>query len=262
MDGTFIPLKENQRNQLDLRILNTEIGRHGIDLMYVTGRDLNLVRSAIDSFGLPSPTWLICDVGASIYRLVGGDYQLEDSYLRQLARIVGHCDRETMVQAFLDDPELRLQEPAKQTRFKISYYCAAKSLETVVSCMASRLIESNAPYGVVASVDPFSGTGLIDLLPLGVSKAYALDWWANQMQIEPRSILFAGDSGNDLAALTAGYRSIVVGNADESLAQSVSLAHQQAGWSGRLFVARSPATSGVLEGLLHFLQSENRDGCQ
>ena len=104
-------------------------------------------------------------------------------------------------------------------------------------------------------VDPFTGEGLIDFLPQGVSKDYALRWWVEHTGRDEQTILFAGDSGNDLAALTAGYRSIVVANADESVAQAVSDAHQNAGWEDRLFLAQKPATSGVLEGLRHFQAS-------
>ena len=108
------------------------------------------------------------------------------------------------------------------------------------------------PYSVVQSVDPFTGSGLIDLLPKGVSKAYALAWWSQHVGLNSTAIVCAGDTGNDLAALTAGYRAIVVGNAERSLAKQVQEVHQRAGWSDRLYLARKPATSGVLEGCRWF----------
>ncbi len=64
--------------------------------------------------------------------------------------------------------------------------------------------------------------------------------------------MFAGDSGNDLAALSAGYRSIVVGNASKSVVEEVTAAHRAAGWQDRLFLASRPATSGVLQGFRYF----------
>ena len=73
------------------------------------------------------------------------------------------------------------------------------------------------------------------------------------------SIVFAGDSGNDLAALTAGYRAILVGNADRSLAHQALQAHQQSNWSDRLYLAREKATSGVLEGCRWFGLVEARE---
>jgi hydroxymethylpyrimidine pyrophosphatase-like HAD family hydrolase len=93
---------------------------------------------------------------------------------------------------------------------------------------------------------------LIDLLPDGVSKAYSLAWWVESRGEPCESIIYAGDSGNDYAALTAGYQSILVGNADRTLAKKVSDFHQSHGWNDRLFLATQAATSGVLEGFRHF----------
>ena len=85
-----------------------------------------------------------------------------------------------------------------------------------------------------------------------MSKAHALEWWVQYVRLNREAIVFAGDSGNDLAALVAGYRTIVVGNADRQLARQVHDAHHEAGWNNRLCLARGRATSGVLEGCRWF----------
>ena len=254
MDGTFIPLDGNEQNRRDLREIQSELEQNKIDLMYVTGRHLDLVIAAVQSYGLPSPPWMICDVGASIYQANSrGNYQPVAAYVGHLSDLVGDYDRAALVDLLADLRELRLQEDEKQTRFKLSYYCDAGVVDAISTLIEHMLVESNAPYRIIASIDPFTGDGLIDLLPRGVSKAYALKWWASYTQCDHESIIFAGDSGNDLAALTAGYRSIVVGNANKSVATEVSSAHGAANWNNRLLIANSPATSGVLEGLRHFL---------
>ncbi len=254
MDGTFIPLDGNEQNQRDLHEIQSELERHNIELMYVTGRHFDLAIDAVQTHGLPSPPWMICDVGASIYQShSSGKYQQVNAYVQHLSDLVGDYDRIGLISLLRDLGHLRLQEDEKQTRFKLSYYCDADLLEATANRLKQRLVEANAPYRIIASVDPFTGDGLIDLLPQGVSKAHALNWWASHTNCGHRSIIFAGDSGNDLAALTAGYRSIVVGNAESTLAAEVSRAHDAADWSDRLLIAKSPATSGVLEGLRHFL---------
>ena len=50
----------------------------------------------------------------------------------------------------------------------------------------------------------------------------------------------------------AGYRTIVVANADRSLAEQVAAKHREAGWQNRLCLAQGRATSGVLEGCRSF----------
>jgi hydroxymethylpyrimidine pyrophosphatase-like HAD family hydrolase len=126
--------------------------------------------------------------------------------------------------------------------------------------VGERIAETESPYETIASVDPFTGSGLIDCLPRGVSKDYALGWWVNHLGRSREEIVFAGDSGNDLAALTAGYRSIIVSNADASVTERARELHRSVGWTDRLFVASRPATSGVLEGLRHYLSQELTSG--
>ena len=109
-----------------------------------------------------------------------------------------------------------------------------------------------APFWTIDSVDPFNGDGLIDFLPKGVSKAYALRWLAEHQQWPHESVVFAGDSGNDLAALSEGFLAIVVGNADRQVAREAESAHARAGWRRRLYLAEKGATSGVLEGCQWF----------
>lgn len=150
-------------------------------------------------------------------------------------------------------PGIRKQEPEKQGRFKLSYYSDREQLDRIVADVDALLQESQVPYRIIASVDPFTDDGLIDLLPTGVSKAFALDWLVRYAGLRRDQVLFSGDSGNDLAALTAGYQSIVVGNAAAEVTEAAQRAHRQAGWTDRLYIAQRSATSGVLEGLRHYL---------
>jgi len=253
MDGTFIPLEGNQQNRRDLETLAAEIERRGLELVYVTGRHFELVVEAIDAGDLPQPRWLICDVGTSIYRRTSSrEYDNLVDYAKHLAEITAGWDVESLADRFRDIKSLRIQEPEKQGPFKLSYYCDAAELEQTSEHLTALLLQTGAPYRIISSVDPFTGDGLVDFLPQGVSKAHALSWWVDHLGWEKQAVVFAGDSGNDLAALVAGYRSIVVGNAAPEIAEQVRRAHQDAGWENRLCLAAGHATSGVLEGLRYF----------
>lgn len=253
MDGTFIPLDGSIGNVRDLVALRDELSQRSIELMYVTGRDQKLVGLAIDEHKLPIPTWMICDVGSSIYRLDdGGRHTPVRGYQQHLRDLVGKSDVNALAEHLGCVRELRKQELEKQGEFKLSFYTLASNLRATSERVRMILQEQSLPYELIASVDPFTGDGLMDLLPTRVSKAYALRWWAAHTKCDQESIVFAGDSGNDLAALTAGYRSIVVGNASPSLVNEVRESHASAGWTDRLHVASESATSGVLEGLRHF----------
>ena len=222
-------------------------------LAFATGRHFASVQQAIAEHALPLPEWIICDVGTSIYkRSTAGTYLLSEHFADHLANIMGGWSIEQLREHLLPVARLRLQEGEKQTPFKLSYYTEAQSMAEIVSHIQQLLATHALPFSVIASVDPFTNEGLIDLLPRDSSKAYALNWWSLDEGLEHHEIVYAGDSGNDSAAFAAGYRSIIVGNAASHVLREAERAHAAAGWSDRIFAASKPATSGVLEGLLHF----------
>jgi len=248
LDGTLIPLPECDRNQSDLAELREQIAEQNIPLVFVTGRHLEIVEEAIAEHDLPQPDWIICDVGTTICEKSNAAWSPLTAYAEHLSAICSMLPLPRLREELKGFDTLTLQEEAKQGRFKLSYYVKVSQLERTTREISTWLKARQAPYTLISSVDPFSGDGLIDLLPQGISKAAAVDWWSQHRGYEKQEVVFAGDSGNDLAALVAGYCSIVVGNADPQLAQQVTAAHRQQGWDNRLHLAQSPATSGVLEG--------------
>ncbi len=253
LDGTLIPVEGCVRNEADLMELTRRLAESRVPLVFVTGRHLRSVLRAIEAFRLPMPEWIVGDVGTSIYeRGSGGSWALVEGYARHLQASVGDRSLEAVRFAFEQFDDLTLQAPEKQGDFKLSYYCPRDAVQTVAERLQNRLDELRAPYAVTNSLDPFTTHGLIDVLPRAASKGAALQWWSEHYGIDVEKIVFAGDSGNDLAAMTAGFRSIVVSNADPQLTRAVRVAHAAAGWEDRLFFAETHATSGVLEGCRWF----------
>lgn len=253
LDGTLIPLDGSAQNAADLRTLQEELSQSGIPLVYVTGRHLESIEGAIAEYGLPSPDWVIADVGTSLYRPADGTgFDQVSAFREHLTEITAALPTSVLRERLADFSALRLQEEEKQGRFKLSYYTDAAHLESTKRELQRRLDASSAPYWIIASVDPFNGDGLIDLLWIGFSKAYALKWWVNHAGFANEDVVFCGDSGNDLTALTSGYHAVVVGNADRGVARDAYDAHREAGWRNRLYLAKQSATSGVLEGCRWF----------
>jgi alpha-amylase len=253
LDGTLIPLDGDEQNRSDLRTLAQHLAHHDVTLTYVTGRHFESVAAAIEQFQLPQPDWVICDVGTSIYeRTQSGEFTPVEAYQLHQERIIAAMPTAALCGHLESLEGLQLQEEEKQGRFKLSFYAKAEQLNPLVERIQRQLEKTCAPYSIIHSVDPFNGNGLIDLIPASVSKAYALEWWAGRIALSPDGIVFAGDSGNDLAALTAGHRAIVVANADHVVVQRAYNEHREAGWKNRLFLARGNATSGVLEGCRWF----------
>jgi len=269
LDGTLIPLASNNAESTatiprddfsgdcpQRRALSTLCrlaDADELEIIFVTGRHHDSVISVMSAEGLPSPRWIICDVGTTLLcRAEHQPYLPLQAYVNHLDAIVGRFDTGQLARATADLDGLVLQEPEKQGRHKLSFYCDRDRIDTIVEAVERRLVEVAAPYRIVSSVDPFNGDGLIDLLPLGTDKSSALAWWADHSGYEKSRIVFAGDSGNDFAALTSGFRSILVGNADRTLARRIVEHHQKNGTEDRVYLARSPATAGVLEGCVWF----------
>lgn len=253
LDGTLIPLEGQESNRRDLRVLARGLLEREIPLVFVTGRHRASVEQAIGEHGLPEPDSVICDVGTTILERDSRDeLGVVEAYRRHQRDLVGEVGREELLECLTDLEELELQEEERQGEFKLSFITDARTLFRTVSRIESRLERDSMPYSIIHSVDPFNGEGLVDLLPRGVSKARALTWWARHRNLQDEQIVFAGDSGNDLAALNSGFRAILVGNAGPDLVEQVRSAPRRLPASRGLCVARGTATSGVLEGCRHF----------
>ena len=253
LDGTLIPLEGHPQNVADLQTLTKLLKDTDITLVFVTGRHLDAIKNLIAQHALPRPDWVIGDVGTSLYRSSdNGNFEAFDDYQKHQAEITSALPIGELRGALEGIKGLVPQEDEKQGQFKLSYYTAPEDLEPLADRLKEFIEVNSAPYSLIQSIDPFTKGGLIDFLPKSISKAYALDWWHDLENRDKEETLFAGDAGNDLAALVGGYRSIIVGNADDKLVDAVQSAHNRAGWHGRLHKAEGLATSGVLEGCRQF----------
>lgn len=252
LDGTLIPLDDSPAQREDLATLERELADQSASLVFVTGRHLGSVRKVLRHVPLPSPAWILCDVGTTICRVEEGRTISSKEYAERLSEVAGDVSLDAIRPDLERIEGLRVQEAEKLGPFKLSFYCDGDRVSEFTERVESRLAELDVPYSVVSSVDPFNGDGLVDVLPRGVNKAFALQWWRESQGLCDTSVIYAGDSGNDWDALVAGYRAVLVGNASRTLAQRVADRHAANGWADRLYLAEKHATSGVLEGWRSF----------
>lgn len=252
LDGTLIPLPDTPEHAQALARIRVARRTQSFQLIFATGRHFESVLDALDSHRLPHPDWIICDVGTSIYHADGNGFAPHTPYQAALRDIVKQHDRHAIETLLTDLPNLTLQCAAHQREFKISYECAPEHTEGLVQDINQRLTQQHIPYEAAGSIDPFLHCGLIDLLPAGTSKAFALQWLASHADFHPDEVIYAGDSGNDLPALTCGFRAIVVANASKGLPETVRDRLTRNGIPQRAFYATETATAGVLQGCQHF----------
>jgi sucrose-6F-phosphate phosphohydrolase len=202
-------------------------------LAYATGRTLASVEGLIADGVLPRPDAVIANVGTEIYGPDGRtwpgwptwDPDWDAAVARSLLAAV---------------PGIDLQADANQTDWKASFHAPGLDASAVDDIRAA-LVDADIDATVI-----YSSAQDLDVMPPGSGKAAATRHLARDWKLDPDDVLAAGDSGNDLDLLTAGFRAIVVANAQPELRD---LSHPL------VFHARRPYAAGVLDGIEHWTGS-------
>lgn len=253
LDGTLLPPAWTEAHRADLRALARGIAAAEVTrVTYVTGRNLAKTLAGIVEGGLPRPDYLACDVGTTVYSRVGEDFVLDDVYRASMRKAFGGVNAERIRTVLAEEGGLEPQPDVDQGEFKASFFLPAEVHGGAGLALEGRLSAVGVRATVVMSREPETGRGLVDILPRGVGKDTAVHHVAARTGVGPESVVFAGDSGNDRAALLAGFRAILVGNAPRSLVEDVRSAARAQGRSELLYVASAEYVAGVLEGLRHF----------
>jgi sucrose-6F-phosphate phosphohydrolase len=257
LDRTLLPNGSWPADPGAIDLFNELTRKHDVQVVYVTGRNLDLTERAIAEFGIRHPDVLIGDVGTSIRRYGPDGWQSHAGWAAHVQATSPRWDAEAVRAALAGMDGLAEQEREHCGPFKQSYYVDHDRREAVLRAVDAR-IKGRFDEVIVYSFDPRSGKGLLDFLPHSATKQTALEYLADELGTARADVVFCGDSGNDVFPLTAGFSGVLVRNADEQLVASV----QQAAAANpelRLYFAKGGFrglsgyyTSGVLEGAWHY----------
>jgi HAD superfamily hydrolase (TIGR01484 family) len=252
LDGTLIP-PPTVADDGGIAALRGALEEHGTRLAYVTGRHLKLALEGLEAHGLPMPELLVCDVGTSVYVRAGESYELDAGYRALMSEATGGVELASLGPSLETFSGLRLQEPEKQAAFKLSFYApGGEEGEALSRRVAERLERSEASVNVVHSVDAVKDVGLIDVLPAGVAKDTAVRYVHDRSGLPEDRLAYAGDSGNDRAAMLSGFNVVVVGNAADPFKRSIRREADERGLGDRVYLAEACYAAGVLEGCRHY----------
>jgi len=260
LDRTLLPNGPAAESRAARPRLRSLARRPEIALAYVSGRHKSLIREAIERYGLPVPDFAIGDVGTSIYEINADRWELWQDWDREIARDWKGRHREELAALLSDIDALSLQEPEKQNRHKLSYYAADETPPgSLIEAVRERLEGANLQVSVIWSVDELAHVGLLDILPRRATKLHAVRFLSRRKSFAPERVVYAGDSGNDMAVLISEIRSVLVQNASEAVRRQALEQAAQQGHGDRLYLAgggfmamNGNYTAGVLEGLAHF----------
>ena len=225
LDGTFLGGTSVQKEQLYRSIT----GNKAIQLVFVSGRGLNSILPLFNEPLMPKPGFIICDVGATV---VNGNTLEAIEPIQSL--IEERWPGEEMVSGLLTGVKGLMPQNVPQQR-RCSYFF---NEHTDIDDLKYRVEQLDCDL-------LFSAGKFVDVLPRGINKGYTLQMLAKQCHFPLEEILVAGDTFNDLSLFAAGYKGVVVGNAEPGLLQAT------ADWHA-IYQAREEGAGGILEAIQYF----------
>jgi mannosylfructose-6-phosphate phosphatase len=205
-------------------------------LAYASGRFVESVRESIKDSLLPEPDAIIGGVGTQIYDVAAA---------RRMAMWPPSLfewnpyEVRAVCTAYA---ELVPQPDPLLSYHKVSYY-AVDLNKSFLDTLEDQLAAAGQRVTTI-----YSSNRDLDILPADTNKGSAVAHLARRWKIDPRRVIVAGDSGNDLAMFAAGFRGIIVGNSQHEL---LSLK------TANVYHALAPFAGGVLEGLGYWLATDD-----
>ncbi|MBC7629609.1 HAD-IIB family hydrolase [Ferruginibacter sp.] len=212
--------------------------RENVVFGIASGRNKDITAQALKDYDLPKPDILICSAGSEIYYT---DRFIPD---KGWARYIDYqWKRSELQQALADFPGIRLQEPAAQWRFKLSYYLDDNFGDDNLANLYKFLDDRKLRAKVLLTENHY-----LDLLPFRASKGSAVRFLSYKWKIPLERFITAGNSGNDEDMLKGKVNGIVVSNYSPELEDLKK--HKS------IYFAKKPLSNGVLEGINFHISSD------
>ena len=255
LDRTLIhngshPDSPNAKKRLEYLIRNEQL-----TLAFVTGRHRASIEQAIVEYQLPLPNFAIADVGTKIYQIDANGWHLWDSWNKYLAQEWAGINQSELIESLTQIPFVRVQEPEKQSEFKLSFYLPMRIDPSLTNRYIERVLRRlDVRSNLIWSVDECADIRLLDIIPMRANKLQAIRYLMQQSEFSLSTTVFAGDSGNDIDVLESDIPAILVANADSQMkswaerSKSDSLYVAQGGFLGM----NGNYSAGVIEGIIHF----------
>jgi Cof subfamily protein (haloacid dehalogenase superfamily) len=242
MDGTLLPndvQKISQRNARTLRAAQ----QAGVTIAIATGRRMAYTVPLLEDMGLRADTPLITSNGAVIRTLDGQPIDrchMESriarglcGLLRPFGALVFTFDRSGPGELVLEDVEQvhgRIAMWVEMNRNAIEVFKPLESalmdgddpIQGMVTGPVARMRDAEKALRgshwinnceCVRTEYPSRDVSILDLLPRGVSKGWALEQLAGRFGIDRRETMAIGDNWNDVAMFEWAGQAVVMGNA-------------------------------------------------
>ncbi|WP_257213721.1 glucosylglycerol-phosphate synthase [Sphingobacterium sp. 1.A.4] len=220
LDGTFLGGQMEER----LRLYQIIKENKNIQLVFVTGRGMESVIPLLNDPTIPTPDYVIADVGSTIFD--GNSLAAIDPIQHEIE--INWPSVYELQEAYADIPGLVYQNVPQQRRCSY-YYDSETDLETVQE------IAAEMGCDVITSVNKY-----LDIMPKGVNKGNTLKKLVDLLEIPYEQVLVAGDTLNDLSLFQTGFEGVAVGDSEEALLEATK------GLSN-VYQAEDAGAAGILE---------------
>ncbi|MDG4812705.1 HAD-IIB family hydrolase [Hydrogenovibrio sp. 3SP14C1] len=262
MDRTIIPNGAQKEQSTARQDLKDFCNRPEVTLVYVTGRHQALVQEAIEEYQLPTPDYVISDVGTKIYQTQSKDWKPLPQWEAKINQDWHGKTHHNLRESLKIFKALTLQEPSKQNTHKLSYYVPLSTdVDELLSDAATVLKAQNVDASLIWSIDEAENIGLLDVLPKNATKLHAIQFLQHFLDYSLDEVVFAGDSGNDLPVLTSEIHSVLVANAGDDIKKQALQQAQANHTTDALYLAQNNTnesgnySAGVLQGVGHYIKA-------
>ena len=261
LDRTLIP-NGKQKYDGSMDLFKKIIRKNNLKLVYITGRDIYLVKKAIKKHSLPIPDYVVGDVGASVFKF-NKDVEktkTDKGWTNIIDKKTPGWDVKEFKKSLRDLKGLKLQENSKQSEHKLSYYIDINKKNSILKEVEKRIKLLCSYVEIVYSEDYPEKRGLLDILPKIATKKGALEYLIKKLGIKKQEVVFSGDSGNDYSLLVSDHNAIIVKNASFELKRKVKKIRKKNKDLDRLYIAKNNKkkglngnyVSGIIQGLDYF----------
>lgn len=266
LDRTLIPNGFEPESKDSLKFFQQLVNHPQVTLVYVTGRDQDLVLQAIEDYSLPTPDFVVANVGTSIYKISGKRW----IYLEQWEKYISDSWQGKVAsqieEILINIDHLSLQEASKQNTYKLSYYVPLNTdYKTIIKNIKNILDTHSVIANLVWSEDEQADIGLLDILPANAGKRQAIEFLINYLDFNYSNTIFSGDSGNDICVMSSPIQSILVANANIKVKQAAIESATNNNQIDTLYFAKGDYlnmngnySAGILEGIAYYMPQVER----
>jgi len=233
LDGTLVDgNKSDGLNELKEWI---DDNKNEVVFGVASGRNREITQQAFVHYDLPNPDILICSAGSELYYT---EKFIPDNGWE--SHIDYQWKRKELQNELSKFPGIRLQEPAAQWRFKLSYYVDDNFDEDDMANLYKFLDDRKLRAKILLTENKY-----LDLLPFRASKGNAVRYLSYKWKVPLGHFITAGNSGNDKDMLTGKTKGIVVANYSPEL--------EELRKNKFIYFTKQPLSKGVLEGINHHM---------